>query len=115
MGFHGRKYPVPVVDFKKWIGNYRCLNSVNFDVECNLIGSGATMFNTKSMKLKLSDFKKPNMADLYLSKTAYKQNIPMVVLAHNVGELKYLKPLTTIWRSTKDFSEHTKILKSYLK
>lgn len=117
VSFHGRKYPVPAEDFKKWIGNYRCLYDVNFDVDINLVGSGCCMFNTKSMKLKLSDFEKPNMADLYLSRVAYEQEVPMIVLSHKRGEIIYLKPTKgkTIWQSTKDFTEHTEILKSYLK
>jgi hypothetical protein len=116
VSFHGRKYPIPVEDFKEWTGAYRCICNVNFDVDVNVIGSGCCAFNTQTMKLKLSDFEKPNMADLYLSRVAYEQEVPMVVLQHRKGDILYLKPQTpTIWRSTLDYTEHTEILKSYLK
>jgi len=116
VGFHGRKYLHPVISFKQWADNYRCLNTVSDDVHVNLIGSGCCAYNTETMELKLSDFKLPNMADLYLSRAAAVQGVPMVVLKHRQGYLQYLKPQgETIWQATRDFTEHTNILQSYVK
>ena len=114
VSLHGRKYLSP--NFKNWAGNYNCLRTVSDDVRVNLIGSGCCAFHTKSIELKLSDFKTPNMADLYLSRVAALQNKPMVVLKHEQGYLRYLKPEgKTIWQETKDYTPHNEILRSYIK
>ena len=114
VSLHGRMYP-PIPQFKRWIGNYRCLNNVDNDVSVNLVGSGVCCFNTNRLKLHISDFKTRNMADCYLSRTASLQGIPMMVLAHRCNYLTYLYPVGTIWESTKDYSIHTAVLRSYIK
>jgi len=114
VSLHGRNYPRNPT-FKKWIGNYRCLNTVTHDVSVNFIGSGCCGFHTDRLKLKLSDFPTKNMADCYLSRVAYLQGIPMVVLAHQQGYLRYTSPVTTIWGQTRDYNLHTQVLQSYLK
>lgn len=116
VGFHGRIYTTPMDDFKEWYKNYTCLRTVDGDYRVNIIGSGCCAFNTESIKLKLSDFKKPNMADVWLSKKATEMKQPMTVLKHNAGDIKYLKPEgKTIWHSTEDYGYHLEILRSYIK
>jgi hypothetical protein len=115
ISLHGRTYLKPITSFRKWEGNYRCLNAVSEDVKVNLIGSGCCCFHTDRLKVTLSDFKTKNKADLYLSKLATEQDVPMVVLAHQSSYLTYTNPESTIWRSTESFDEHTKILQSFIK
>jgi len=114
VSLHGRKY-LPRSHFKQWVGNYRCLNNVSEDVHVNLVGSGVCCFSTNRLKLHISDFKTPNMADCYLSRTASLQGIPMMVLAHKCNYLRYLYPVGTIWERTKDYSIQTAVLRSYIK
>jgi hypothetical protein len=116
VSLHGRTYLYPVTNFKKWAGNYRCLNTVSEDVKVNLIGSGCCAFNTNRLKVSLLGFPNPNMADVFLSKTAHLQGVPMRVLKHQEGEfLRYLHPVgDTIWEHTKDYSLHVKILQSFI-
>jgi len=115
VSLHGRTYLKPVTSFTRWAGNYRCLGRVSDDVKVNLIGSGCCAFHTDRLDVTMSDFKLPNMADLWLSKMATEQGVPMVVLAHERDYLTYLNPTETIWRNTKNFSVHTEILKSFIK
>lgn len=115
VSFHGRTYLKPIVDFRRWAGNYRCLNTVSDDVKVNFIGSGCCAFKTSRLKLSLEDFKKPNMADCYLSRLASEQGVSMVVLAHPQGYFEYTNPKTTIWNTTHDYTEQVKILQSYIK
>jgi hypothetical protein len=115
VSLHGRNYITPVTSFMKWSENYRCLGMVTEDAKVNLIGSGCCAFHTDKLKVTLSDFKQKNMADLFLSKLATEQQVPMMVLKHAKDYLTYTHPLTTIWRSTKDYSAHTEILKSFVK
>lgn len=114
VSLHGRKYP-PNPEFRRWIGNYRCLNTVPNDTSVNLIGSGCCAFDTNTLRLSIDDFKTPHKADCYLSMQAGLQGVPMVVLAHKIGYLTYLYPEKTIWGMTKNYSEHTQILRSYIK
>ena len=114
VSLHGRLY-ASRAGFKQWVGNYRCLNNVSDDTKVNLVGSGVCCFNTNRLKLHISDFKTPNMADCYLSRTAYLQGVPMMVLAHKSDYLTYLSPKNTIWQSTHDYSLHTAVLRSYIK
>lgn len=115
VSLHGRTYLKPIKDFRQWAGNYRCLNTVSEDVKVNLIGTGCCAFHMDRLRVLISDFKTMNMADLWLSKLATEQGVPMMVLAHQRSYLIYLNPKETIWNQTKDFSEHTRILQSFIK
>lgn len=116
VSLHGRDYRRPITSFKDWVANYRCLGTVANDIiGVDLVGSGCCAFDTNRLKVKLSDFKKSNMADCYLSRLAHIQGVPKVVLKHDEGYLKYLYPHETIWKSTHDFTEQLSVLKSFLK
>jgi hypothetical protein len=113
---HGRIYTPPVTNFKRWTGNYRCLNTVNEDVKVNFIGSGVCCFNTNRLKVDIKGFKRPNMSDVWLSKAAHEQGVPLMVLKHSIGYLQYLHPSgSTIWQDTKDYSFHIQIMREFLK
>ncbi len=116
VSLHGRTYLSPVKSFKQWAGNYRCLNTVSEDVKVNLIGSGCCAFHTDRLKISIGDFFYPNMADCYLSRQAYLQGVPMIVLAHRKDCLRYCPPKDkkTIWNTTRNYNVHTKVLQSYL-
>jgi hypothetical protein len=115
VGYHGRTYLPPITNFRKWSHNYRCLDSVDMDMNVNLIGTGCTCFNTNQVKISLSDFELPNMADCFFSRKVRQQQVPMIVLAHNKGDLIYTNPEKTIWNTTRNFDEQIKILQSYIK
>ena len=116
VSLHGRKY-LSGASFKRWAGNYRCLGTVSEDVHVNLIGSGCCAFSNERLHVDISDFKRKNMADCFLSKVATEQGVPMIVLKHEAGYIRYLPPADgqTIWRTTTDYSYHTEILKSFIK
>ena len=119
VSLHGRTYPRPVESFTKWIGNYRCLNTVMEDMSVDVVGSGVCAFHTSRLKVKLGDFAQPNMADLYLSKLAHEQGVPMMVLQHPQKYLQYLNTdrHNTIWHteSKNRFERQTTLLKEFLK
>ena len=116
VGFHGRIYLPRVTNFKRWAGNYRCLSNVSTDVKVNFLGSGCTMWHTDRLKFSLSDCKYPNMCDVWLSKTATEQGVPMFVLKHSVNWLTYIPPKgKTIWDQTRDYSIHVKEMQKFIK
>ena len=116
VSLHGKYYLAPVSHFKKWAGNYRCLGSVSTDTKVNVVGSGCCAFNTERLNVHISQFKIGGMADIWLSKLAMEQGVPIMVLKHNTGYLQYTNITTsTIWQTTHDYTEHTKILRSFIK
>lgn len=115
-GLHGKTYPYPVTGFRRWTGNYRCLNTVAVDTRVNFIGSGCTMWNTDRLKMSVKQVLKPNMCDLWLSKACAEQSVPMYVLKHRIGYLQYIAPSgATIWGQTKDYSYHVKVMNEFIK
>ena len=117
VSLHGKTYLPDFVSFKRWAGNYRCLGSVSEDIpHINVIGSGICAFHTDRLRVSLADFKRPNMADVWLSKLSTDQGVPMVVLKHDMGYLKYLEPPdSTIWQNTRDYSYHESVMRSFIK
>lgn len=115
--FHGKFYVPPVVSFKRWQGNYRCLNTVAQDVVVNVIGSGCACHNTNQVKVSIKDFPTPGKADIWFSKTVADQSVPMWVLAHRSGYITYqaVPKGTTIWETTHDYSEHARIMRTFIK
>jgi len=114
VSLHGKRYPRPPESFKKWSANYRCLGNVPEDVPCDIIGTGCMIFDNRQVKLDISVFDHPGMADITFSRLCHKQNVPMTVLKHPANYLTYIAPVETIWRTTKDFSLHTKLIKEFL-
>jgi hypothetical protein len=116
VSLHGKKYLPPVSHFKKWAGSYRCLGTVSENIKVNVVGSGCCAFSTERLSVDISQFKIGGMADIWLSKLASEQGVPIMVLKHNIGYLQYTNITTpTIWGTTKDYTEHTKILRSFIK
>jgi hypothetical protein len=114
VSLHGKTYPRPPESFKKWSANYRCLGNVLEDVPCDIIGTGVMMLDNRQVKLDLSVFDHPGLADITFSRLCHKQGVPMTVLKHHANYLTYIAPAETIWRTTKDFSLHTKLIKEFL-
>lgn len=116
VGYHGKRYPLYSPTFKQWSLNLRCLGNVAEDTQVHVIGTGCIGFDNRQVKLDMSVFDYPGMADLTFSRLCAKQGIPLTVLSHRSNYLTYLPPSNgqTIWRSTTDFSIHTKILREFV-
>lgn len=56
------------------------------DEGVHILGTGCTAFHTQTIEVKVSDFERPNMADLYFGRLGQRQNVPFVVLAHDERE-----------------------------
>ena len=113
--FHGKAYPRPFTTFKRFSGNYRCLNTVGSDTPCDIIGTGTLMFDTSMVKLSMQNFPYPNMGDVLFSKLCHDQGVKLQIIKHNAGIVGYLHPKETIWTSTKSYALHDSIIKDFLK
>ncbi|HMB89982.1 MAG TPA: hypothetical protein VKP65_03990 [Rhodothermales bacterium] len=106
-------YPGAVVGFHGWDAkpnsqsyhrdraiNYHFRQTIEDAHYCHVIGTGCTAFRVGDIKVSLSDFERPNMADLWLSKLCNEQGVPRVVLPHERDWIQYCEKVdmgSTIW------------------
>lgn len=67
---------------------FQCFNDILIDEFAQIIGTGVLAFHTDTIKIKISDFKTTNMADIWFSKKCHKLNINLMVIAHHAGWIK---------------------------
>lgn len=96
---------------------FRALGTVKEDHHVDLVGSGACGFHTRYFRPDITKWERRNMADIWLSRDAFNQNVPLIVLAHKNSYFKYTltKNAWRIWGNDRDNKYQTKILNSFLK
>lgn len=115
---HGKVFKRPIVSSHRGIiENYRCLGTVVGDHVVDTGGTGTMLINTNDIKIDISEFKRPNMADIWLAKIAHEQGVKIVAVGHPNNLVKYLPQSKTIWRShTHDDDVYqTNVLNEFLK
>ena len=75
------------------------------------------MYEKKVLKKQLiDDFKRKNMADLWVAKAAYEQGVKITVLPHTARYLKHIKFNRAIWHTTIGENPYqTEVINSFLK
>jgi hypothetical protein len=116
---HGKRYDIPVekiTSFRTDITtNVRCLHTEKGDTQVHVIGTGTLAFNTKDIKVSMSDFYFPNMADVFFSRIAKMQGVKLMAIGHKMGEVRYLYPRDkTIWQQIENDEIQTEILRKIL-
>lgn len=96
---HGRSfYNLPVLNYySSATVKLRCLGDVDRDQMVHVGGTGVMAFDTERFKLRYSDFMAPNMADVWLARVAAGQGVPIMVLEHKEGYLRYNHPERNIY------------------
>lgn len=115
---HGRSFlSRPVASYYKSANiKYYCRYDVYGDHVVDVGGTGVMAFHTDNFKLKLSDFKRANMADIWVAKQVHEQKVNIIVVQHDMNYLRYIPQTYTIWDSEHiDDSFQTEILNSFLK
>lgn len=115
VSLHGKIYPRPPVDFRRAKIVYRCLGTVSSDSKIDLIGTGCMAYHTDMIEVRFSDFPVGGMADVWFSKLAWEQNVPMWAIAHPIGYLRYSSPAVTIWNTMGRAELQTKLIKQFIK
>jgi hypothetical protein len=103
---HGKKYPRPFTTFYNMLTNVRCLDNCDNDTFIDVPGTGVMAFHTSMFNLHYADFKRPNMADVWVCVKAIQQQVKIVALTHKAGYLTYLNPAVTIYQTQK-VNRHT--------
>lgn len=87
---HGRKYtryPIQSI-FEPESKLYHFCETVEKDVEVDLGGTGVMCFHTDLMKIPLSNFSIPNMADIWVAKWAKENKVKIICAHHKKGFLR---------------------------
>ncbi len=114
----GKRYDNrPITSFRSgYTSLYRCLTTNATDKEVHLGGTGVMAFHTDSLKLSVDDFKRKNMADVWLAKAAAEQGVKITVLAHPSRYVKHKFYSRRIWITERGNDKYqTEILNSFLK
>jgi hypothetical protein len=116
VSFHGKSYSDrPILRYRRnYTANYRCLGGLDKDVKVDILGTGCMLFDNTQIILDQSVYEHKNMADVLFSRFCVKNNIPMTVLAHKGGWIRYMPQKITIWNTSYDDTIQTKIINEYL-
>jgi hypothetical protein len=96
---HGRNFNVfPIKSYyAKASERYSCLHHVGKNVSVQFGGTGVMCFHTDLLKLPIDYFKYPNMADVWVGKYCYENNIEILCVRHESGYIGYIPQTTTIY------------------
>jgi hypothetical protein len=98
---HGRKFSKePIKSFySSYIEFYHCLSHQKRDALIHFGGTGVMCFHTSLMKIPITYFEYPNMADVWIGKYCFENNIEVLSIAHTKNFLTYQPQKTTIFDS----------------
>ena len=96
---HGRNFNVfPIKSYyAKASERYSCLHHVGKNASVQFGGTGVMCFHTDLLKLPIDYFKYPNMADVWVGKYCYENNIEILCVRHESGYIGYIPQTTTIY------------------
>jgi hypothetical protein len=89
VGLHGAIIKKPVKSMYKDRHVLHFNNTVEVDTIVDYVGTGTMCYDTSKLNIKLSDFKVPNMADIWFGDIMNKNQIKPIVVAHEEGYLTY--------------------------
>ena len=96
---HGRKFGnKPITSYyNSYVEFYHCLRHQKRDALIHFGGTGVMCFHTNLMKIPITYFEHPNMADVWVGKYCIENNIEVLSIAHDKDFLKYQPQKTTIF------------------
>lgn len=103
VGVHGAKISRPVNSYYRDRKVYHTFDYLPQDVEVDVVGTGCCLIDTSILDLKLSDFKVPNMADIWLADTIKKQKLKSYVIQRGPNWIKYHPKMKGKWTIFDDF------------
>lgn len=118
IGLHGVNVIKPVTSYYKNRRVFHGFNPLSSDVEVDLVATSSCVIDTSVLKVRLSDFPIPNMADIWLGDLCKKQNIKSYAIERGSNWLKYSEFMADKWtiyddfKSKKDY-EQTKIVSKW--
>ena len=104
VGYHGI---IVNHKFKSYFASrkvYHYRRTVEYSRPVNILGTGVMAFHTDTIHPKLSDFKKKNMADIWMAIFAKNNKVPMICLRHSKKYFRLTEnsEVLSIYNSSKD-------------
>lgn len=118
VGLHGVNIVKPVHSYYKSRKIFHGLESLDVDTEVDLVATSSCLFRTSILKVNLSDFPIPNMADIWLADLAKKQKIKSYAISREKKWVIYCENMKGLWTIYDDFKikkdeEQTKIVSNW--
>jgi len=90
VSYHGRAFDnFPVMSYYSGAAmTISCLQQSHIDQKAHVVGTGVLGYHTDTVKIKIADFKAPNMADIWFSIQCENQNVGRIILAHDEDYIK---------------------------
>lgn len=91
ISLHGRSFnSFPIKSYYNSPGRrIHCLYELLNDEDVQFGGTGVMCFHTDLLKININYFELPNMADVWIGKFAFENNIKILCVSHEKGFLKY--------------------------
>ncbi len=102
VSLHGaRLRPEPVDYYGSVAERFHCLSDVEGEHAVHVLGTGAACWH-RSLAIDPAIFRAPNMADMWLATWAQREGVPLIVLPHERGWLRYQRVgRKTIWAASR--------------
>ncbi len=118
IGLHGVNIIKPVHSYYKNRKVFHGFSELHKDIEVDLVATSSCLIDTSILKIKLSDFPIPNMADIWLGDLCKRQNVKSYSIKRNSNWLKYCNDMSDKWTIYDDFknkkdNEQTKIVSQW--
>lgn len=112
----GKRFKYPVQSYHRSATHFfHCLRDVDADYDCDVIGTGVLCYRTSQLRVDISDFPEPNMADLWFAMLAAKAKVPLKAVSHSSTYLKYIPQKWTIWGNKPKTGEENKLINDILR
>lgn len=118
VGLHGVNVIKPVSSYYKNRKVFHGFDKLSHDTEVDLVATSSCLIDTSILKISLSDFPIPNMADIWLGDLCKKQNIKSYSISREKEWIKYSDKMSDKWTIYDDFkskkdTEQTKIVSTW--
>lgn len=102
VGVHGARVVEPVISYYTSRTVFHCLGDVPADAPVHILGTGALAYHTSAIRVTRSDFKAPNMADVWFAKLGREQGVRLVCLGHKKGWLQHIRHQETVYTALRN-------------
>lgn len=95
---HGKNFKTPIKSYyHDAMDKIRCDNELTQDTRVQIPGTGVMAYHTDTIKFTQEDFKRPNMADIWVGIKANQLNIPIICIAHPSNWVRLQETKGSIW------------------
>lgn len=104
---HGKNFKTPCKSYyHDAFDKIRCDSLLDADKQVQIPGTGVMAFHTDTIKFTPSDFKRKNMADIWVGIKAKRLEIPIICIAHKANWVQLQETESSIWHEHHEKDEY---------